>query len=134
MTTQTHCAFKTTVSLPFQEAVGKVTELLKEQGFGILTTIDVQAKMKEKLDKAMDEYLILGACNPKLASQALDAARDVGLMMPCNVVLYRQDDQTVVAVQRPSTMMSALGNKEVCMVADQAEEALKKVVDGLSDL
>lgn len=132
MSTQTSYGYSTSIDLSFDEAVQKTTELLKEHGFGILTTIDVKAKMKEKLDKEMDDYLILGACNPKLAAQALDAEREVGLLMPCNVLVYRDGNKTVVSAQLPSTMMSITGNKAVCEVAGQAEEKLKKAIDQLS--
>lgn len=131
MGTQTSYGYSASVDLSFDQAVEKITALLKEQGFGILTTIDVKAKMKEKLDKDMDEYLILGACNPKLAAQALDAEKEVGLLMPCNILVYRDGDKTVISAQLPSTMMSVTGNKAVCEVADQAETQLKKVIDQL---
>jgi uncharacterized protein (DUF302 family) len=134
MSQQTSYSYSTTVKLDFNEAIEKTTELLKEQGFGILTTIDVKAKMKEKINHEMDDYLILGACNPKLASQALEAEKEVGLLMPCNVLVYRQNGQTKVSVQLPSTMMSVTGNKSVCEVADQAEQLLKKVIEQLSKL
>lgn len=132
MSTQTPYGYSASVDLKFDDAVQKTTELLKERGFGILTTIDVKAKMKEKLDKDMDEYLILGACNPKLASQALDAEKEVGLLMPCNVLVYRDGDASIVSTQLPSTMMSITGNKAVYEVADQAEAKLKEVIDQLS--
>jgi len=134
MGNQTSYSYSTTVKLDFHQAIEKTTELLKEQGFGILTTIDVQAKMKEKIGLEMEEYMILGACNPKLAAQALHAEKEVGLLMPCNVLVYRHEGQTKISVQLPSTMMSVTGNKSVCEVADQAEQLLKKVIDQLSRL
>jgi uncharacterized protein (DUF302 family) len=134
MNPQTSYGYSTTVQLSFDDAVQKTIELLKEQGFGILTTIDVKAKMKEKMNLDMEDYLILGACNPKLAAQALQAEKEVGLLMPCNVLVYQHKDQTRVSAQLPSTMMSVTGNKLVCEVADQAEQTLKKVIDQLSKL
>lgn len=134
MNPQTSYGYSTTVQLSFDDAVQKTIELLKEQGFGILTTIDVKAKMKEKINLDMEDYLILGACNPKLAAQALQAEKEVGLLMPCNVLVYQHEDQTRVSAQLPSTMMSVTGNKLVCEVADQAEQLLKKVIDQLSKL
>ncbi|MGE3278289.1 MAG: DUF302 domain-containing protein [Candidatus Altimarinota bacterium] len=134
MNPQTSYGYSTTVQLSFDDAVQKTIELLKEQGFGILTTIDVKAKMKEKMNLDMEDYLILGACNPKLAAHALQAEKEVGLLMPCNVLVYQHKDQTRVSAQLPSTMMSVTGNKLVCEVADQAEQTLKKVIDQLSKL
>lgn len=131
MSKQTSYSYSTIVPLEFNQAVEKTTELLKKKGFGILTTIDVKAKMKEKINLEMDDYLILGACNPKLAAQALEAEKEVGLLMPCNVLVYRHKGQTKVSVQLPSTMMSVTGNRAVCEVADQAEQLLKRVIDQL---
>jgi uncharacterized protein (DUF302 family) len=134
MNPQTSYGYSTNVQLSFDDAVQKTIKLLKEQGFGILTTIDAKAKMKEKMNLDMEDYLILGACNPKLAAQALQAEKEVGLLMPCNVLVYQHEDQTRVSAQLPSTMMSVTGNKLVCEVADQAEQLLKKVIDQLSKL
>ena len=132
MSSQSSYGYTAEVSLGFDEAVKKTTEILKGHGFGILTTIDVQAKMQEKLGKEIGEYLILGACNPKLAAQALDAEKEVGLLMPCNVLVYRDGDRIKVSVQLPSTMMSVTGNKVVCEIAEQAETELKAVIDQLA--
>lgn len=132
MSTQTSYGYSTDLNLGFDDAVQKTTELLKEQGFGILTTIDVKAKMKEKLDKDMDDYLILGACNPKLAVKALDVEKEVGLLLPCNVIVYRSEGKTIVSSQLPTTMMSVTGNKAVGEVAHEAEEILKNVIDQLA--
>ena len=134
MNPRTSYGYSTAVQLNFDNAVQKTIELLKEQGFGILTTIDVKSKMKEKIGHDMEDYLILGACNPKLAAQALEAEKEVGLLMPCNVIVYRQEGNTIVSTQLPSTMMSVTGNKVVCQIADQAEQLLKRVVDQLSKL
>ncbi len=132
MTNENAYSYSTVVKLSFDEALLKTTEALKEKGFGILTKIDVKAKMKEKIDKDMDDYLILGACNPKLASQALDAEQEIGLLMPCNVIVYRKEEKTIVSAQLPSTMMAITGNSRVCKVAEKAEELLKSVIDLLS--
>ncbi len=132
MTNKNAYSYSTVVKLSFDDALQKTTEVLKEHGFGILTKIDVKAKMKEKIDKDMDDYLILGACNPTLAAEALDAEQEIGLLMPCNVIVYRKGDKTIVSAQLPSTMMAITGNSSVCKVAEKAEELLKSVIDLLS--
>jgi uncharacterized protein (DUF302 family) len=121
----------TTVDGDFQSIVEKTTATLKEQGFGILTTIDVKAKMKEKLDKDMDGYVILGACNPNLAYQALQAETEIGLMLPCNVIVYAKAGKTHVAAIRPSVAMSMIANPKLQCLAGEVEEKLKNVINAL---
>jgi uncharacterized protein (DUF302 family) len=108
-----------------------VTQELKKEGFGILTTIDVRQKFREKLGIDFPYYLILGACNPDLAHKALLAEEDIGLLLPCNVVVYDGDGKTVLGVIRPSTamgMVQSLGLKET---AAEVEAKLKKVFDSV---
>src|SRR5688572_23344663 len=93
-TQQTAYGLSTRTSLSFDEAVERITSELKEEGFGILTTIDVQATLKEKIDVDREPYVILGACNPKLANQAINVETEIGLLLPCNVIVYTQDGAT----------------------------------------
>ncbi|MFW6049684.1 MAG: DUF302 domain-containing protein [Myxococcota bacterium] len=117
----TEFALKKETDLPFEEALKKVPEALAEEGFGVLTEIDVKATLKKKLDADFRDYRILGACNPRAAHRALGEELDVGVMMPCNVVVYARDDgrATVLAVDPMQTM------------ASQAGEALREVAEGV---
>ena len=111
--------------LDFEEAVARTREALGEQGFGVLTEIDVQQTLKSKLDEDMEPYLILGACNPKLAHQALDVERDIGLLLPCNVVVRRVGDRTVIQALDPQVMVTLPGRDELQPVADDAGKRLR---------
>ncbi len=119
------------VSLPFEEAVTKVTEVLATEGFGVLTTIDVKATLKKKLDLDYENYTILGACNPKFAHKALEAEKEIGLLLPCNVIVYQTGEEVHVSAMLPSVAMSAVENDAVAGVAVAVEEKLKRVVDTL---
>ncbi len=117
-------------SLPYDEAVAKVRELLKEQGFGVLTEIDVRQTMRQKLDVDFRKYVILGACNPQLAHRALQRETDLGLLLPCNVIVYEQDGGSTVGILDPDKLMSIAGEH----LQDGAEEArrrLSTVLEGL---
>ncbi|MEU3281532.1 DUF302 domain-containing protein [Streptomyces antibioticus] len=118
----------------FEETVEAVRRALADQGFGVLTEIDVQATLKAKLDHDMEPYLILGACNPPLARQALDADRSVGLLLPCNVVIRADGDQVIVQAIDPATMVTLTGADAMAPVADEAarrlEAALVTVAEG----
>lgn len=118
------------VALPYEKAVARVTETLKEQGFGILTEIDVKATLKKKLDKDFTKYVILGACNPNLAFRALSGEIDIGLLLPCNVTVYERpsDGKTVVSVLDPETMVSLTQRQDI---GPLAQEARDKVVAAL---
>ena len=97
--------FTRNVPLPYDRAVERVTEELKKQGFGVLTSIDVKATLKQKLDVEFPRYVILGACNPPLAHKALQAETDIGLLLPCNVIVYEKEGTTVVGAFDPMTMV-----------------------------
>ena len=113
----------------FDEAVARVTEALKAEGFGVLTQIDVAATLKAKLDKDFRPYRILGACNPGLAFQALSAEDHIGVMLPCNVVVQQRDGGKVeISAIDPSTPMSAVGNAALDNVAATVRDKLAKVV------
>lgn len=113
-----------TTRLGFDETVERTRAALAENGFGILTEIDVQATLKDKLGEDMEQYLILGACNPQLAHQALGVERKIGLLLPCNVVVRRDGDRTVVQALDPQVMVSLPGLPELQPVADEAAERL----------
>lgn len=119
------------VDLAFQEAVEKITALLKEQGFGVLTTIDVKATMKEKLGVEREPYVILGACNPQLAHRALSIETDIGLLLPCNVVVYEKNGHTTVAVLDPEAALNVAGNEGLKDVASEARERLERALGAL---
>jgi uncharacterized protein (DUF302 family) len=126
--------FGTTLNVPYEEAVEKVTAALKMQGFGVLTQIDVQATLKQKLNVDHRRYVILGACNPPLAHRALQAEPGVGLLLPCNVIVYEGDQagESVVSIIDPLVMMQVSDNPELAAVATQAGDKLKKVVAALA--
>ncbi len=111
-------------NLDFAAAVEATRAALADQGFGVLTEIDVQATLKSKLDQDMEQYLILGACNPQLAHQALEVERDIGLLLPCNVVVRRDGDRTLVQALDPQVMVSLPGRPELQPVADDAAQRL----------
>ena len=121
------------VSLSYEQAVEKITETLKEQGFGILTEIKVKETLKAKIDKDFTKYVILGACNPNLAFQALSAEINIGLLLPCNVVVYERPDngKTVVGVLDPQTMVGLVGRDEISPVATEARQRLEKALAAL---
>ena len=118
-----------TTELGFAEAAERVRDELKAEGFGILCEIDVQATLKEKLGVDREPYLILGACNPPLAHQALQAEPDLGTLLPCNVVVYRHDGQTHVAAIDAERMLSIVGNEELGPVAGDIRRRLGAVVE-----
>jgi uncharacterized protein (DUF302 family) len=117
--------------IPFTEAVARVREALKAQGFGVLTEIDVQATLRDKLGEEMEEYLILGACNPPLAHRALAADRRIGLLLPCNVVVRTEAGQTVIEALDPQTMVAVAGQPALQPVADEAAARLRAALDSL---
>lgn len=132
----TTLAFEVRLDATFDEAVERVGESLREQGFGVLTRIDVKGTFKEKLDVDFRDYVILGACNPKLAHRALSARPDVGLLLPCNVTVEAETDGRVtVKIADPELMMSAGGfgrDPAVAAVGAEARELLRKVAASLS--
>ncbi len=118
-----------TVELAFAEAVERVRDELAQEGFGILCAIDVQATLKEKLGVEGEPYLILSACNPPLAHQALEAEPDLGVLLPCNVVVYRRDGQTHIAAIDAERMLSIVGNHDLAPIAADVKGKLAAVVN-----
>jgi len=121
-----------TVDVPFEEAVAKVRGALKDEGFGVLTEIDVTATMREKLGADIEDYVILGACNPPLAYSALGVDRSIGLLLPCNVVVRAGAGRTVVEALDPQVMVQLTGLSELVPVADEAASRLDRVLAALA--
>jgi len=111
----------------FEEAIERVTILLKEVGFGVLTEIDVKSTLKQKIDVDFKKYTILGACNPHFAYHALQAEDKLGVMLPCNVVVIEQDFGIEICAVDPRSMMGQLGNKELIKISDQVTDKLQSV-------
>lgn len=120
-------------ALPFDAAIDQTTAALKAQGFGIITTIDMTATLKAKLGKDIRRYTILGACNPVLSDRALEAELEVGLLLPCNVVVYEDDDgRTVVSAMAPVAALGVVGaNRELAAVAREADAKLRAALSAV---
>jgi uncharacterized protein (DUF302 family) len=127
----TDYALRVQLGLPYEQALEKVTEALKSEGFGVLTRIDVKATLKEKLDADFRKYVILGACNPPLAHRALGADLDVGLLLPCNVVVYEENGGSVVGIMDPIAMLGIIHKPEIEDVANEARARLRRVIEAL---
>ncbi len=124
--------FGTKLSLPFDEAVARVTEELKKEGFGIMTEIDVKDALKKKLDVDFRRYRILGACNPAFAYKALQVEDKIGTMLPCNVIVQESSEGKVeVAAIDPIASMQAIENPSLRSIAEQVRAKLKKVIESL---
>lgn len=127
----TRYAIGTEVEMSFDEAVEAVTAALKEEGFGVLTTIDVQQTLKEKLGVDRPRYVILGACNPGFANQALQAEPEIGVLLPCNVVVYEEGDMARVVAMDPQAALQLSDNPEIEPVARQVRERIERVIASL---
>ena len=117
-----------TTALPFAEAVSRVREELAEEGFGVLTEIDVQATLREKLGEEVDPYVILGACDPTYAHRALGLEPDLGALLPCNVVVYDRDGETRVSAVDPVAMLSIVDNPELDAIAGDVRAKIERAV------
>lgn len=115
----------------FDEAVDKTINALKSNGFGILTDIDVKKTLKEKLDVDFKQYRILGACNPPRAYKALQSEEEIGLLLPCNVIVYEKDGDVIVSALKPSVAFTIVENEQLESVATEVEQTLKQVIDNL---
>ncbi|HEX7358654.1 MAG TPA: DUF302 domain-containing protein [Ignavibacteriaceae bacterium] len=123
--------FSKTTDYNFEQAIEKVTEELKKEGFGVLTTIDVKETLKKKIDVDFKKYTILGACNPKLAHSGLQAEEELGLLLPCNVIVYEKNDKTVVSVFDPQIMTAVIENPNMKSIADEVKSKLQKVLEAV---
>lgn len=121
-------ALSETTPLSFDEAVERVRTELADEGFGVLCEIDVQATLRKKLGVECDPYLILGACNPPLAHRALESEPELGVLLPCNVVVYVRDGQTHISAVAADEMLSIVGNEELAPIAAEVRERLGSVV------
>jgi uncharacterized protein (DUF302 family) len=119
--------------MPYELAVEKITAALKEEGFGVLTEIDVKATLKTKLDVDFRRYVILGACNPSLAHKALSSELEIGLMLPCNVIVYDSEDGgSVVSAINPMAALGVVDNAALLDVAEQVTQKMLRAVDSLT--
>jgi len=123
--------FSKTVDLSFEDTINKVTEELKKEGFGVLTTIDVKDTLKTKIDVDFKKYTILGACNPPFAHKALLAEEEIGLLLPCNVIVYEKEDKSAVSFFNPSLMTKVVENDALNPIADEVKEKLQRVFDSV---
>lgn len=123
--------FSKTVDLPFEQAIEKVTTELKNEGFGVLTTIDVKETLKQKINVDFKKYTILGACNPPYAHKALQAEEELGLLLPCNVIVYEKDDKTQVSFFDPMVMTKVIDNEEMITIAEEIKKKLQKVFEAV---
>lgn len=120
--------FSKETAYSFDQAVERTTEELAKEGFGVLTTIDVKATLKKKIDVDFKNYTILGACNPPFAHKALTAEEEVGLLLPCNVIVYEKGGKTMVAAFDPMTIMKVSGNPALNEIATEIEARLRRVI------
>jgi len=123
--------YKRNIDSSFDDTVARTVDQLRTEGFGVLTEIDVRATLKTKLNVDFDKYLILGACNPPFAYQSLQTEIDIGLLLPCNVIVYEQDGKTYVSAILPTVAMSMVQNESLRAIAEQVEAKLKKVIDSI---
>ena len=127
--TKTNYAYSVKTTLSFDDAVAKATEELKKEGFGVLTQIDVKDTLKKKLDLDFRRYVILGACNPHLASQALQSELEIGLLLPCNVIVYENEDKTAtVSFLSPKAQFTVSGRDDLGYLVGKAESLIAKIV------
>ena len=120
--------FSKTVDLSFEQTIEKVTEELKKEGFGVLTTIDVKETLKKKIDVDFKKYTILGACNPPIAHKALQTEEEIGLLLPCNVIVYEKDNQTKVSMFNPMLMTNVVDNEQMEPIAKEVKEKLQRAL------
>ena len=121
-----------TVSLTYEKAIERVSEELKKEGFGVLTSIDIKETLKKKIDVDFQKYIILGACNPPFAHKALMAEEQIGLLLPCNVIVYEKEGRTVVAAFDPMTMVTMTENEALKSIAEETGRKLRRVIDAVA--
>ena len=123
--------FGRSLRVPYEEVVQRTREALKQQGFGVISEIDVRQTMKEKRGVDFRPYVILGACNPEMAEKALEAEIDLGLLLPCNVVVYQSDGGSVVEAMDPEAVLGLVRNPKLETIAREVRERLQRALDGL---
>jgi uncharacterized protein (DUF302 family) len=124
-----HYGFTKELNKPYERVLEEVTAALKKEGFGILTEINIKEKLKEKLGVEFRKYIILGACSPANAYKSLQVEENIGLMLPCNVIVYEKDGKTVLSVIKPATAMQMIDNAELKKIAENVESQLKQAFD-----
>ena len=129
-----HYGFGTTLHAPYEEVIPRVKEALKAEGFGVLTEIDIRRTLRDKLGAEMEPYLILGACNPVLAHRALEQEPEIGLLLPCNVVVRAVEDGSRVEIADPEAMLGIVGNEQLDAIAEEAKRRLLRVIANLEGL
>lgn len=120
--------FRRTLEIPFGDAVERIKSTLKDEGFGVLTEIDLKAKFKEKLEKEFGEYVILGACNPGFAFDAIGREMDLGLLLPCNAVVYERNGKTVISLIDAEKMLGLTGRSELADMAKEVNSRLERAL------
>jgi uncharacterized protein (DUF302 family) len=130
---ETRYGLRVTLPLSYEQAVDRTTQALKAEGFGVLTTIDVKETLKQKLDREFRKYVILGACNPPLADRALHAELEIGLLLPCNVIVYETEPgHSAVAAMAPIAALGIVGeNRELASVASEADQRLRRALQAI---
>jgi len=123
--------YKRKVGMSFDDALKRLREELPKEGFGVLTEIDVKATLKKKLDVDFDNYIILGTCNPPFAYQALQTEKDIGLLLPCNIIIYEDAGETYISAIVPTVAMSMVDNERLGGIAVEVEAKLKRVIDSV---
>lgn len=123
--------FSKPINLSYEEAIDRVTDELKKEGFGVLTTIDVKDTLKKKIDVDFKRYTILGACNPPLAHRALQTEEEIGLLLPCNVIVYEKNNKSVVSVFNPALMSKVVENENLNPIAEEVREKLQRVFEAI---
>jgi uncharacterized protein (DUF302 family) len=123
--------FSKVVDIPYETVIEKVIGELKKEGFGVLTSINVKDTLKKKIDVDFKKYAILGACNPKLAHKALQVEEDLGLLLPCNIIVYEKEDKTAVSVFNPTIMSNIVDNDSLKLVAGEVREKLERVFEAV---
>jgi uncharacterized protein (DUF302 family) len=123
--------FSKTIDLPYEQAIEKVTVELKKEGFGVLTSIDVKETLKQKINVDFKKYTILGACNPPIAHRALQEEEEIGLLLPCNVIVYEKEGKTRVSIFDPMVMTWIMENDQMKPIASEVQERLQRVLKAI---
>jgi uncharacterized protein (DUF302 family) len=123
--------FSKTVDMPYEQVIDKVTTELKKEGFGVLTSIDVKETLKQKINVDFKKYAILGACNPPIAHRALQEEEELGLLLPCNVIVYEKDNKTRVSIFDPMVMTWIMENDNIKPIATEVQERLQRVLKAI---